>query len=113
LIPENENSVKNLDHACENLKRIGMELIGELKPTLNFPEEEDFSHIDKVTIPMLKSAYNQAKKDLEESKKIDVKTPSQISKDTEVAGRSINKFKAYAQIRAKNSKGNTDEINKL
>ena len=95
------------------MKRIGLELVGELKPTLNFPEEEDFSHIVKVSIPMLKSAYIQAKNDLEESKKIDDKTPSQISKDTEKAGKSINKFKAYAKIRVKNMKGNTEEIDGL
>eukprot|EP01091_Cochliopodium_minus_P001269 TRINITY_DN1112_c0_g2_i4.p1 TRINITY_DN1112_c0_g2~~TRINITY_DN1112_c0_g2_i4.p1 ORF type:complete len:1042 (+),score=410.85 TRINITY_DN1112_c0_g2_i4:150-3275(+) len=110
LSPENENNVRDLDNNCENLKRIGKELIEELKPVLNDPEDEDFSHIEKVTIPMLKSAYSQAKKDLEESRNLQNKTPSQIAQATEKAGKSINKFKAYSKIRTEAMNGETEGI---
>jgi len=111
--PENNVSSQNLDDACDNLKRIGLELISELKPQLEDPENEDFSHIDKVSIPMLKAAYSQALKDLEDSKQLDNKTPSQLALATQKAGKSINKFKALSKIRVKNTNGDTKEVQQL
>jgi SMC interacting uncharacterized protein involved in chromosome segregation len=112
--PENTTASQNLDDACDNLKRIGMELISELKPNLPNPEDEDMSHIDKVSIPMLKAAFDQANKDLDEARDIANKTPSQLSLATQTAGRSIAKFKALAQIRNKNNNNkDSGEIDKL
>eukprot|EP01091_Cochliopodium_minus_P001266 TRINITY_DN1112_c0_g1_i3.p1 TRINITY_DN1112_c0_g1~~TRINITY_DN1112_c0_g1_i3.p1 ORF type:complete len:2063 (+),score=880.31 TRINITY_DN1112_c0_g1_i3:100-6288(+) len=110
--PENQSTSQNLDDACDNLERIGRELISELKPELPDPEEEDFSHIEKVSIPMLKNAFALAQKDLEEARKLD-KTPSQLSQATQKAGKSINKFKALAKIRAKDLQQDNREIDKL